>query len=126
MPKSQLSGVPWPRSSWMLFTFQPALRALQQPHIHTHSSQLTTPNTGREMVIDIAISSTTQLKNLPPLRTQTTIKWNWKLSSSSSNCTKAVAQPVWRYSQADFNIANELLAGTNWEQLLKIVHSSVV
>jgi len=38
MPKSQLSKVPWPGKSWMLFTFQPALRPLQQPHIHTHSS----------------------------------------------------------------------------------------
>jgi len=44
MPKGQLSRVPWPGNSWMPFTFQPALRALQQPHIHTHPSQLFTLN----------------------------------------------------------------------------------
>ena len=48
------------------------------------------------------------------------LKWNWKRSSSSSNCAKPTTRPVWRYSQADFdfNKTNELLAGTNWEQLL--------
>jgi len=42
MPKGQLSGVPWPGNSWMPFTFQPALRVLQQPHKHSHSLQLAT------------------------------------------------------------------------------------
>ena len=42
MPKGQLSRVPWPGSSWMPFTFQPALRALQQSHKHSHSLQLAT------------------------------------------------------------------------------------
>jgi len=32
MPKGQLSRVLWPGNSWMPFTFQPALRVLQQPH----------------------------------------------------------------------------------------------
>ena len=40
MPKGQLSRVPWPVNSWMLFTFQPALQVLQQPHKHLHSLQL--------------------------------------------------------------------------------------
>jgi len=35
MPKGQLSGVPWPVNSWMLFTFQPALWMLQQLHKQT-------------------------------------------------------------------------------------------
>jgi len=39
MPKDQLSRVPWPGNSWMPFTFQPTLRALQQPHKHSHSLQ---------------------------------------------------------------------------------------
>jgi len=42
MPKGQLSRVPWPGNSWMPFTFQPALRVLQQPHKHLHSLQLAT------------------------------------------------------------------------------------
>jgi len=40
MPKGQLSRLPWPENSWMPFTFQPALQALQQPHKHSHSLQL--------------------------------------------------------------------------------------
>jgi len=40
MPKGQLSRVPWPGSSWMSFTFQPALQVLQQPHKHSYSLQL--------------------------------------------------------------------------------------
>jgi len=39
MPKGQLSRVPWSGNSWMPFTFQPALRAPQQPHKHSHSLQ---------------------------------------------------------------------------------------
>ena len=39
MPKGQLSRVPWPGNSWMPFIFQPALRALQQPHKQSHSLQ---------------------------------------------------------------------------------------
>jgi len=39
MPKDQLSRVPWPGNSWMPFTFQPALWALQQPHKHSCSLQ---------------------------------------------------------------------------------------
>ena len=42
MAKGQLSRVPWPGNSWMPFTFQPALRALQQPQKHSHSLQLAT------------------------------------------------------------------------------------
>jgi len=42
MPKGQLSTVSWPGNSWMPFTFQPALWALQQPHKHSHSLQLAT------------------------------------------------------------------------------------
>ena len=34
-------AIPWPGNSWMPFTFQPALRALQQPHEHSNSLQLT-------------------------------------------------------------------------------------
>ena len=30
-----LYGVPWPGNFWMLFTFQPALQVLQQPHKHS-------------------------------------------------------------------------------------------
>ena len=44
MPKGQLSRVPWPGNSWMPFTFQPALQALQQPHKHSHTLQLLTLN----------------------------------------------------------------------------------
>jgi len=39
MPKGQLSRVPWPGNTWMPFTFQPALRVLQQPHKHSDSLQ---------------------------------------------------------------------------------------
>jgi len=42
MPKGQLSRVPWPGNSWMPFTFQPALRAIHQPHKHSYSLQLAT------------------------------------------------------------------------------------
>jgi len=42
VPNGQLSRVPWPGNSWMPFTFQPALQALQQPHKHSHSLQLAT------------------------------------------------------------------------------------
>ena len=38
--KDQLSRVPWSGNSWMPFTFQPTLWALQQPHKHSHSLQL--------------------------------------------------------------------------------------
>ena len=31
-----ISRVPWPGNLWMPFTFQPALRALQEPHKHSH------------------------------------------------------------------------------------------
>ena len=34
------------------------------------------------------------------------------------NCTEPTARPVWRYSQADFDKANRLLADVDWEQLL--------
>jgi len=44
MPKGQLPRVPWPDNSWMLFTFQPALWVLQQPHKHSPSLQLLTLN----------------------------------------------------------------------------------
>jgi len=37
MPKGHLS---WPGNSWIPFTFQPALQALQQPHKHSYSLQL--------------------------------------------------------------------------------------
>jgi len=37
MLKGQLSRVPWAGNSWMPFTFQPALWALQQPHKHSHT-----------------------------------------------------------------------------------------
>ena len=37
MPKGQLSRVPWPGNSGMLFTFQPALRVLQQLHKNIHT-----------------------------------------------------------------------------------------
>jgi len=40
MLKGQLSRVPWPGNSWMPFTFQPAVRVLQQPQKHSHSFQL--------------------------------------------------------------------------------------
>jgi len=40
MPKGQLSRTPWPGNSWMLVTFQPALRVPQQPHKHSHTLQL--------------------------------------------------------------------------------------
>jgi len=42
MPRDQPSRVPWPGNSWMPFTFQPALRVLQQPHKRSHSLQLAT------------------------------------------------------------------------------------
>jgi len=42
MPKGQLSRVSWSGNSWKPFTFQPALRALQQPHKQSHSLQLAT------------------------------------------------------------------------------------
>jgi len=38
MPK--VNFLPWPGNSWMPFTFQAALLALQQPHKHSHSLQL--------------------------------------------------------------------------------------
>jgi len=44
MPKGQHSRVPWPGNSWMLFTFQPAHRAHQQHHKHSHSLQLRVAN----------------------------------------------------------------------------------
>jgi len=45
MPKGQLSRVPWPGNSWMLFTFQPALGRFSSPtNIHSHSSKLLTLN----------------------------------------------------------------------------------
>jgi len=44
MLKGQLSRVPWPRNSWIPFTFQPALWVLQKPHKHSHSLQLATPS----------------------------------------------------------------------------------
>jgi len=37
MLKGQLSRVPWPGNFWLPFIFQPALRALQRPHKHSHS-----------------------------------------------------------------------------------------
>jgi len=40
MPKGQLSRVPG--NSWMLFTFQLVLWALEQPHKCSHSLQLST------------------------------------------------------------------------------------
>ena len=40
MLKGQLSRVSWSGNSWMPFTFQPGLQALQQPHKDSHSLQL--------------------------------------------------------------------------------------
>ena len=42
--KGQLCRVPWPWSTWMPFSCQPALRVLQQPHRYSHSSKLLTLN----------------------------------------------------------------------------------
>ena len=42
MPKGQLSRIPWPEDSWMLFTFQAALSVLKQPHKTFSSLQLAT------------------------------------------------------------------------------------
>ena len=55
MPKGQLSRVPWPGNSWMPFTFQPALRALQQPHKHLHSLQLATDTELAHHYIQLAL-----------------------------------------------------------------------
>ena len=47
MLKSQLSRVPWPADSWILFTFQPTLQVLQQPtNKHTLKGHNTVPATG--------------------------------------------------------------------------------
>jgi len=40
MLKGQLSRVPWLGNTWIPFTFQPALRALQWPLKHSQSLQL--------------------------------------------------------------------------------------
>ena len=40
MLKGQLSRLSWPGNSWMPFTFQPGLQALQQPHKDPYSLQL--------------------------------------------------------------------------------------
>jgi len=61
MPKGQLSRVPWPGNTWMPFTFQPALRALQQPHKHSHSLQLATDT---EVAHDIIYIVSTQFMAL--------------------------------------------------------------
>jgi len=42
MMKVKLSRVSWPGNSWMPFTFQPGLQALQQPHKDSYSLQLPT------------------------------------------------------------------------------------
>jgi len=42
MSKGQLSRIPWLGNTWMLFTFQPALQVIQQPHKHSLSLQLAT------------------------------------------------------------------------------------
>jgi len=57
MQKGQLSRVPWPGNSWMPFTFQPALRTLQQPHKHSHSLQLATHTELTHQYIQYALST---------------------------------------------------------------------
>ena len=59
MPKGQLSRVPWPGTSWMPFTFQFALRALQQPHKQSHSLQLATHTELAHHYIQYALSTLT-------------------------------------------------------------------
>ena len=84
----------------------------------THSS-----SSGRESLIDIALVSTpAQLKEcstIPPIansdHNDLLLKWNWKLPPNS---TKQTAQTIWKYSHADFDKANELLAEADWDQLL--------
>jgi len=57
MPKGQLSRVPWPGNSWMPFTFQPTLWALQQPHNHSHSLQQAIPTELAHHYIQYALST---------------------------------------------------------------------
>jgi len=54
--ESQLSRVPWPGNSRMLFTFQPVLWVLQQPHKHSHSLQLATHTELAHHYIQYALS----------------------------------------------------------------------
>ena len=57
MLKSQISREPWPVNSWMPFIFQPAFWALQQPHKHSHSLQLTNHTELAHYYIQLALST---------------------------------------------------------------------
>ena len=84
----------------------------------THSS-----TGGKESLLDIALVSTPEnLKEcsiIPPTSNSDhnglLLKWSWKLSP---HYAKPTARTVWKYSHADFEKANELLADTDWEKLL--------
>jgi len=69
----------------MQFTFQPALRALQQPHKHSHSLQLATHTELAHHYIQYALSTLSVFLLLSPedsskYHTATSKHWNgtWK------------------------------------------------
>ena len=82
----------------------------------------TTP-TGKETLIDWAlVSQVTQLKQcevIPPIANSDhnglMLQWAWK---QPGNRNKTKPRQIWRYTQGDFERANNILSSVDWDQLI--------
>ena len=101
------------------------LTSLMQLFSSTQVVQGTTHSStgGKESLLDIALVSTPEkLKEcsiIPSISNSDhnglLLEWSWNFSP---HYAKPTAGTVWKYSHADFQKANELLADTDWEKLL--------
>ena len=82
-----------------------------------------TAPSGKESMIDLAlVSSEAQViscETVPPLANSDhdgiLLQWKWRISTS----VKTAPRPIWRYAQADFKQANQLLSECDWDKLLE-------
>ena len=82
-----------------------------------------TAPTGKESMIDLAlVSSETQVvccETVPPLANSDhngiLLQWKWRITKG----VKTAPRPIWRYAQADFELANQLLSECDWDELLE-------
>jgi len=64
MSKGQLCRVPWPGNSWVLFTFQPALRASAAPQTKGFLQSTAQPHQSTKMELETATSHTSKWHTL--------------------------------------------------------------
>ena len=82
-----------------------------------------TAPSGKESIIDLALVSSEarviSCETVPPLANSDhdgiLLQWKWRIITS----VKTAPRPIWRYAQADFEQANQLLSECDWDKLLE-------